>query len=521
MKATPTFFLMGWLYTPVCVRLASRHESWSSHSLSGIYLCRVENGRLLHDFCLTICHVPMQEVEQRHRIYVSALHTTPGEGVTWREASVVRSVPVFGREGDPLGDYIKYALEHGFNFIPIDTLVGNLMLELSLVKVLCNLLYTPENSRYFEEFALGRTLPSLTLVVRSFPFSFTSTKIFSDFRSTGHVAMLLSDEKNTAGIVSDVRYLENMIGGAVTTSDGKSLGLLLGNLRKLNGDGDMVIVAPWERLLSLLPELFNVAKPQAAVEEVKVPSSVLPLVLTDDKSPVSWGSCVLLNRYTLVTNHHVVRPYIDSPNFGCHVVLDSGVHMSLLSRDEVIVPYQELDLAFIMLSEENQLRMSSIAPVKMAFSEFVTATEPVYTAGFGLMLDRKNLTPLMSKGHISTKVSLQPFEFSPKKVPCMIIASASCWNGSSGGGIFNARGSFFGLISSNAQVFVPSITGEASSLTEKIPQFCLCIPLELIMECYRVRVDQNWKHAALNEKVGKTWKLEAYQEDTFERELKL
>lgn len=507
---------MPWLYTPASVRLVPPTELWNAQSLSAIYLARVENGAVTTDMCLTVCHVPRSDLA-RHKVYVLALHLSSGDGVAWQVATVADAVPLFA--DDPLLAYVKHALSAGFNYIPCDTLVGNPVEAVCLVRLLCRLLYSSATAAHFEPFCVGRTDAPSGLVVRSHPFSFTSPKLFADFRLAGSTAMVLRDGSAVCGYVSDVKYLENMAGAPVFSTTGTSLGLVAGNLRKLNGDGDLVLVVPWERLLPLVLDAPPATSLEIVVSGPSVPSGVLPLVLSRGTAPCSWGSCVLLNRHTLVTNQHVVKPYLDSDDVLC-LVLARGVHVPLLREDIVVVPFEGLDLAFVSLSEENQLRLAGVEPVKFTFSSKISPAELVYTAGYGLLLNQDNIVPLMSQGHVSTKVNCQPFEFS-RNIPCLIISSSSCWNGSSGGGVFDSRGNFFGLICSNAQVFVPSVTGEAPDKTEKIPQFCLSIPLELILECYRVKIVEKSDSVVLSEKVEKTWRLEAYEEDTFERAVKL
>ena len=49
--------------------------------------------------------------------------------------------------------------------------------------------------------------------------------------------------------LSDLKYLDDIHGGIVMTKPNeKIIGLVFGNLRKLNGDGDLTIIVPIEKL---------------------------------------------------------------------------------------------------------------------------------------------------------------------------------------------------------------------------------------------------------------------------------
>lgn len=511
---------MAWYFTSATVRLVPKRNSSLSHSLSAVYLVEKNGPTVGRAFCLSICHVPIDQVES-HKIYVSVPHVHGNGNVVWLDASIESLAPVL-QSHSPLHDYLQHALENGFNFLPLDTLRGNSIIsDLNLVKVVCRNVLTEENSHLFQEFSPVSVEPLTPVIVRSSPFNFTNGSMFADFASTGNLNFVLRDGGECHGYLSDIKYLENMSGAPVTTRDGKSVGLLLGNLRKLNGDGDLLVIVPWKRLLSLIPGLIpsvtsNLADAwnlQVLQKPAKASESVFPLTLSRGEKVVSWGSCVLLNLHTLVTNNHVIKPLKDDVK--CHVIVN---YAPVSITDNVAIPFENLDLAFIRLSEETQAHFAGIQPTKMAFADNLHVGDPVTTAAYGLIYNLKNTEALRSSGYVSAKISQTPFENSPK-VPCMIISSAACWNGSSGGGLFNSRGSLVGIICSNAQVFVPGLNGDVASKTEKVPLFCLCIPLELVLECYRVVELQ--EAATLHPHVEKIWKLESFHEDVFEREVKL
>lgn len=519
---------MAWLYSSACIRFVSSRNNSFAHSLSAIYIVDKVGDEVLDSFCLSICYIPLAQIEREHKIYVAAPHLHGNGDVIWLDSSIAALAPVFRASDDPLYQYVRVALLNGFNFLPLDTLVGNsILLSLNLIKVLCRSIYSAETSRFFREFVTVSVDTLTPIVVRSSPFNFTNASIFSDFASSGNLNLVLKDKHGCCGYLSDVKYLENMSGGLVTTRQDEGVGLLLGNLRKLNGDGDLLVIAPWNRLLLLLPNLRGnqiqkfekswVLPPPYALSSTE---SVFPIVLFNGHRSISWGSCILLNSHTLVTNLHVIKPFREDPDVLCEVVINDNSSISINDDDEVIIAFENLDLAFIELSPANTVSFAHIQPTRMAFSSNLQIGDMVTTSGYGLIFNRDYLKSIRSNGFISSKVYLQPFE-KTQKIPCMLIASSSCWNGSSGGGLFNERGNLVGLICSNAQVFVPSVNGSASSKTEKVPLFCLCILLELILECYQKKVVQRDNTVELNPKVESAWKLESYHLEHFERNGKL
>lgn len=518
---------MVWLSTSACIRIVLSRDSALSHLILAIYIVNKVGDTVVDSFCLSICHVPLDLIENDHKLYVSAAHLHRGGDVIWHDSHLLSHAPALTSR-NPLYEYLKYALENGFNFLPLDTLVGNSVLQdLRLIKVLCRNVYSSETAKHFRLFEPVSVDALTPIVIRSSPFNFTNASMFSDFRSAGSLNYALRNGAECHGYLSDIKYLENMSGAMVTTKDEKSVGLVLGNLRKLNGDGDLLVISPWEQLLPLLVgSTSGVSSPESLVlsdyqtKAQKATRAVFPIVMYNDNRSISWGSCILLNAKTLVTNLHVIKPFIQKDNIQCDIVVGDNSTMVLDTDDEVVVPFETLDLAFILLSAKNQRQCSYVQPTLMNFSHMLQIGDSVFTSGYGLLFNRSLLDPISSAGNVSLKVYQKPFENSPK-IPCMIIASSSCWNGSSGGGLFDERGNFVGLICSNAQVFVPSLNGDVSSKTEKVPLFCLCIPLELILECYRVKVVERQDGITLNYKVDKAWKLESYHEESFEREVKL
>lgn len=511
-----------WLYTPVSVRLVQPSSSQTLHCLSGIYL--IDDSLKSKPVCLTICPVSATIVES-YDVLVAAPHLSHGD-VVWYNTTVTETAAVFA-EGGSLSLYVATALAHGFKFFPSDAIDRTLHRDLHIMVLELRSIVTLDKLDSFESATADAPC---AMTVRSCPFGFTNSKLFADFKAAGSIALRVGSAELCSGYLSDVRYLENMIGGIVMAKNA-SLGLVAGNLRKLNGDGDLVVVLSWDAIFRALPSFFATRNSQVLMHQSLALSNisqtsplecVLPLTFSKNGTFFSWGSSILLRRDTIVTNFHVMKPFLASEDVTCHVVLPNGKLMTLSSSDEIIVPFPELDLAFVCLAKTNQLKLSGVTPAKMCFSSRVEPSDQVFTAGFGLMLSEQNLRPLVSEGRVCLTFSAIPTPVS-KAIPCMLITSGSCWNGSSGGGVFTKSGAFFGLISSNAEVWVPAVAGSGPvpAKTEKNSQFCFCIPLELIMECYRLKVVDRTESAVLSNHIAKTWRLEATYDDVLERRTKL
>lgn len=502
---------MSWLYIPICVRLRSKHET---ETYSGIHLVYVDNEIVVDERTHFIYHG--SDISD-YQIYVSTPQLGSHEVIRWYEVSQVYTRPIFSSHKDPLYDCLKFALENGFNLFPLNTFKGNSLVEsVQLVELSLKQIFNAETKTDFSPFTYSR--PNSNFVtVRSFPFSESNASMFADFRSTGSVALLLESNGKYYGCLSDLRYLDNMAGGVVTLADNSVTGLVLGNLRKLNGDGDLTVFLSWESILS---RLSLHVKPNRNLLRLSGESDKMsPVMLVRIKKgseSLSWGSCVKLTDLVIVTNLHVVKPLLEEKG----VIGEIVAHNSAITVDysDVKVPFNELDLAFIMLSDTMNSMLLLVAPAIIGNSLFASENKLVTSVGYGLFMNSKIPLPLSSRGYISALKTTYAFRLDAM-IPTMTISSSSCWNGSSGGGIFNVRGELIGIICSNAQVYIPSIESKKMSGTEKVSLFCLSIPIELVLKCLRI-VDQSLD-ASLQQNVKDLWNLETRTTDIYDRDLKL
>lgn len=508
---------MPWKYLPAAVRIKSRHDLMLS-SYSGIFLVRTKKDTILEHHVVFIYHG--DDLSDK-LVYVSTPHYVHKESLIWNQAVIVKETNVFESHNNALYDCIKFSVANGFNFFPLDTYMGNSLI--GSLKIVQMAVKPPllEVLSHFDTFYTQNTTFSESIVVRSCPFSDTNPSIFADFKSHGSICQVLGNDETDQGFLSDLKFLENMAGGVVSSTKGAVLGLVLGNLRKLNGDGDLTVILSWTRIIEALNVNFSPLTLSYDPKALSQISCVFPIFLDQREERISWGSCVFIDNNTLVTNLHVVDPFLQNPDIRCRVVINNIRYIDI-SRSAVIVPFKNLDLVFIRISDE-QKKLIGSSPAKLGESRFKSE---VCSVGYGLFYNDQLHRPLISTGHVSALKLTRAFRTGPV-IPTMTIASSSCWNGSSGGGLFNSDQELVGIICSNAQVFIPSTERDRRKTkklgnvkqTEKVPLFCLSIPIELVMACYDHT--QIKRKQYLLQSVIDLWNLEQNVKDIYNRTIKL
>lgn len=547
---------MSWFFTPICIRCVPKHSD-EPFALSGVFSVLSSRREVRTCLFFSVCNVPLVDMQTRYNIYITCKALKSHHDLDWFPGEVKRHTNLF-HEGtlmqrDKLLDVLKVFSESGFSIIPFESKNGqnvDFLQKVQMVefKIKSNAAFeifynrVRESLEPFEPgFAIGREL-----AVRSTPFSFTNAALFQDFVSVGTIVLEIYDENDDiVAYISDMKYLENMIGGVALQDAHKSLGLVLCNVRKRNGDGELVVIVPWtrlgkrrsKRLFETKNSAFCPAKPSAPPVNALNHHQTVFAVVVEDKSTqrMSWGSCVYYNSSTLVTNDHVIHNKQACPRIRIQVNRSVTIHLqthSVSSKydpqswavDQLISPHEGLDLCFIKLSKLNQQILGTLG-----VPEFDNSVSPcevgdeVTAVGFGLLLNpllsangltkSTTLQPLASKGVVSTVLDL-PLFVGLKPKQAVIVTSASCWNGSSGGGLFESKsGTMIGLICSNAQVNLPEMEFQSKSdkKTEKVPTFSLCIPANVITAVYKQIMSANTLQLEPN--IVGAWKLLQTHED--------
>ncbi|EGV62217.1 hypothetical protein CANTEDRAFT_115683 [Yamadazyma tenuis ATCC 10573] len=178
--------------------------------------------------------------------------------------------------------------------------------------------------------------------------------------------------------------------------------------------------------------------------------------------------------------------------------------MDLGEEDEINTTFKDLDLCFIRLSLTNQFKLRSAGKVPATYTRAYDVGDMVKTTGYGLFFNPKYLQPIESYGRIMVKQHLKLQDTDSHTTPVLVVTSASCWNGSSGGGLFKDE-KLVGLICSNAQIKVHN-PNTNDFHTEKLPKLCFILPVEVVLACFAVAT-QSYREFGLNLEVKNAWNL--------------
>ncbi|KAG7665594.1 uncharacterized protein J8A68_000800 [[Candida] subhashii] len=545
---------MHWEYLPIAIRFIRETSADEledeTHAVSGIHIVIKSEpyNAIIDDFIVTVNHIPHVN---RYKILINH-HINSVQDVVWHRGVIAKEYKT-----DVLQDF-EYFKNNGFKVFPHDQL-NKVYSNISILKI-----NVVSRHDYFAEIVHSNLKKFIltddinigdSINIISSPFSFTNSLIFGNFYSSGIVNYVWgkyhNDQKEKLFYFTDIKYLENMNGGTCTTTTnnnnsppGGSVGLVMGNLRKLNGDGDLTVIISWKLIFQImhhfLPPKSNSLNKALTNGTTTLlhpgtdfkSDSVLPMVVSDSKGNGTWGTCVYYNDSTLVTNHHVIQAYIHGGRCQIHLPHGEGSNkvIELSENDIVITPNPEIDLSFIFLSPEHSRSLDRCSFIIPKFD--CEVGEEIYTSSYGLFFSPKSLSPIESKGVINMVFKLPIGDYGMSG-NCIIIASASSWNGSSGGGLFNKQGQFLGLICSNAQVKMPYLykEGEKDGSVEKVARFSFILPVDIIEYCYANVMDSKLgdldggddktARVKINSKISDLWKLKAYHHDIINEPPKL
>lgn len=532
---------MLWYACSVAVRFVGKEDT---HATSGIHLVqRSEAGSVISDFVLTVGYFAQLD---SLRVLVNSSNNAKSslKEIFWYPGKLVAQYGI--ALNMEVLDELRFFKSSSFHLIPNDILnrqtLGNLsLLHIELGSAARNEYFA--NSTYepisFDWKVL--TTVGLSIVIVLSPFNFTNSLLFSNFLSSGTV---IYSFPGGVGYLTDIKYLENMCGAVVNRADkpSVSLGLVLGSLRKQNGDGDLMMILSWKIIRDLMvkhqpagreaPQLHNnklaskipsVVREPREVEWIKNftvshSTSVFPIRITT-ASDNSWGTCIYYNETTLVTNFHVLKPFVesDSADARCDIFLSNAVILTLTQDDLIFTPFKAIDLSFIKLSPKNLSLLTNsnkdYEPVKPTYDYKVG--QKVTSKSFGLFLNTTNVKALESKGIVNSIFQLALHDDGKATINSVIITSSSCWNGSSGGAIhLNSDNSFIGIICSNAQVKLPLLDVELEEdKIEKLLRFSFVLPVQLIDYSYNYVMNKSAGPVHLSGQIRDSWQLKTFHED--------
>lgn len=337
----------------------------------------------------------------------------------------------------------------------------------------------------------------------SSPFAGVNPALFMGYQSQGIVSYVVRSEPCPC-ILVDTRFLENMEGAQVLLEESMlSVGVVAGCLKKENGEGSLTCVVLWNEIidavfkansdkLDAVRHCFGsrASSPVQAAAPQFHGVVVVESVMRGNRK--AWGSGVLLADDLVVTNKHVAGRNFLYLNVWFE-------HKDRVRVHAVAEPLIGVDLIFLKLSRPVSYRPVSLSPDVPSPKDFVASR------GFGLFYPERLspiLQPLYSEGIVASRHVSQVFA-GTKPEPSMLICSAGCWNGSSGGGIFNRSGELVGLMTSNARDDVND---------EILPDMAFVIPVNIVrtgLSCLK-----EGRRLETTNGFHKLWNLESTHVDT-------
>ncbi|ANB15797.1 hypothetical protein AWJ20_3441 [Sugiyamaella lignohabitans] len=391
--------------------------------------------------------------------------------------------------------------------------------------------------------------------IESAPFALVNPALFVSYLSKGLIGYVAT-AKGVGGIphpvvaLSDVNFLEGMEGGVVfldrnnsLDSGKKILGMVLGSLKKNSGEGKMTMIVPWDLIASALGDLvkgiqefvspnfadlneqnlnelhapilslktsptissdISAAAPGSCSKGETLFSGVAAIVVTLGKLRM-WGSGVLIDPVTIVTNLHVlgVNPKTITAWFSNSESVDVKV---------VGAPIDGVDMVFLRMEKPTAHRPLVIS------TDTPRGGDIVESIGYGIYYPHSmggTFQPIRSRGIICRVLHMPLNNEYPsnvsKSVPAMIVSSAGCWNGSSGGAVIDSKsGHLIGIMASN---------GRSHRSGEIISDMAFVIPSNIIN--YGWSLLKASKTVQASSRVQQLWKLQPTHRSIYKRKSKL
>lgn len=519
--------MIKWEYKPVSIRYQNKQHIYAS---SGIHIIIKKDQKLIDDFILTINHIP--QISNYQILINDNSKNTEGNdgevGINWGIGRIREIQDI------TMGNKIP-----GFDLFPIDSFPKGSIDKIQLLKISC-LTISKFRGRKIHIEKNKKMEISEKIKIQGYPFNLTNSLIFTNYQTFGTIVGKYNDDDNVI-YLTDIRYVENLNGGIVLQGYSKNeellTGLVIGNLRKRNGDGDLIVILGISQIIKLL-NLTNIPdsvlgvpsndEKTLHVDETNIDKkpdsshSILPLLITDSKGNNSWGTSIHYIQNILITNQHVIEPYSSNNQRAmCQIPLDkTNQIINLTKKDKIMIPIKKLDLAFIFINDkQNQEKLHSI-PIIKGIGKNYKSGDDIYSSSFGLFYQTGTL-PLYSQGKINCIYEISPQIGINTKLNGLIISSCNVWNGSSGGGLFTKKNDLLiGLICSNANVRIPKFNSNDFKL-EKNTSFLFIIPIELIEYIYYIMILGYQDTNQLNEKLIKLWNLEPFHRDILIHSTKL
>lgn len=491
--------MSNWLYIPVTIHLENKVD-YSSHlqAVSGVYIYDTVSQNY---HIITICNVPDLE---RYKIKFTCSSLITSTVVTWFPLSIEKAVSICNptpfrstNNGgmEPLLRFIEILVqENNFKYKPGQSHHGITVVSFKLNKrsMFSQPLFSVDlfKALVFEDST--RVTTPAKIKIQCCPFSLTNTPMFVNYQILGAMNYKLED---SSAFLTDTKYLDDTIGGMVTLQHSKSsIGLISGSFSKMNGDGDLMLIISWNFILQALKfqDLPSVNFIQSSSIKSQIASATLTSeferkfghydptdsvvrICSQTVNCLYWGSGVVISHDWIITNSHVLKQDL---LIGLEINVPSRPDIKITLDDVIIYqsPLMGFDLSFIKLRSPNFDLIPTRLASSFSYNDPVYISQPVKTIGHGLFYSRhpQELKPFHSEGIVNTIRNTPLDSYNTTSFPAMLIVSAGCWNGSSGGGIFNEGNELVGIMTSNGKL----------SNGEILPNFTLGIPVTVIEKAF-------------------------------------
>lgn len=489
--------MSDWVYSPISIHLSDSNHTYAT---SGVYLFNILTAEYL------ILSVTGLSNLSSFSFRFTANELINHEYISWvpLELQDVRYFKAQNHQ-DSFSEFVKgLVLCDGFTFKP--TGIENLCLLTFKIPSLSDPnVYPLFAPRYLLPLnpidGSAVKIPS-NVAIDCCPFSLTNVSIFINYK---HHGTLNYKFRNGLGYFSDCRYFDDIVGGLVKLDNGEdqSIGLVAGSLAKTNGDGSLLTVVSWSSIFELLnyPQI-NLNSHRDTASKTKhnyledIPESVVRISIQTINDENFWGSGVILSNDFIVTNEHVMR-YNELRSLT--ITTANGKTFSLFDVDLIPSPIIGYDLYFLKIRPSSfDIKPADLCNTYKSQIESLRIGAQVTSVGNGLFFSRytNQLTPLHSVGKITDLISIEIDNGFQELA--MILTSAGCWNGSSGGGLFNKKGELIGIMTSNGKL----------SNGEIVPNFTLVIPITIIEKCLFM-IKNGIDSVDASEKIKDLWMLKS------------
>ena len=338
---------------------------------------------------------------------------------------------------------------------------------------------------------IGRSIYSI-----SNPFGILCSNVMCNSVHHGILSTNLVLNNNDSIWLSDMKYLPGMEGGAILSNNNFigiiSIPLLVGSNASLTTIIPSNIIFSW--LTQTLNNLSLMSSSYLSARDSKHNlSSINTFASSDQNSKIynatksvvpirigsHWGSAIMISHDHILTNAHIVEPYLkdltekdyvkrvqlkgdsryDSPKIG--IVTDGKTRKWLLCK-LIYVTHKDSpwDVAWLRVIEYNDNYKPYIDPIKLnpnismdmnkEYDNIFINKSNIFTIGYGLIHPSNGLSPLVSSGILSKVVHHKmKNEYDVDQV-IILKTSADVHAGHSGGLLCDDNGYCLGLLTNNA-----------------------------------------------------------------------